>query len=145
MPRRKRGGTAARARKSRKRVAATPTPRRAPTARTLARRRTATKLPARTRSQDDSPSARPGRISALLASGRPADRRRKVAVRKPRRATRTGLPEYILPPRRDDENARSRSPTRCARKKEVRRGVIIATGYGGLNHTRNYKEHRKCR
>lgn len=63
------------------------------------------------------------------------------------RRTREGLPVGVMPARRLNENASRREtrPSLCTRKKETRRAVIIATGHGGVNNSRNYKEHKKCR
>lgn len=73
------------------------------------------------------------------------DRRNKMLARK--KATRSpGLSAALVPSRRTDADARSRpSKLRCARKKEVRRAVIIATGHGGRNGVRNYRRQQKCR
>lgn len=43
-----------------------------------------------------------------------------------------------------DENARTRSSKRCTRSKAERRGVILATGYGGINGATNYRRSKKC-
>ncbi len=58
---------------------------------------------------------------------------------RPTRRLQTAL---LSTPRRD-ENARS-PKIRCARNKTDRRAVLLATGYGGINHGKNYRKHKRC-
>lgn len=127
--------------------------------------------PATQPARSDSPRRRHG-ASSLVPSRRPLDRirsrterRRRTIVSRtlrddvpgqrqfrrddlqPRRRSRSGLPATTLSLRRPNENA-SREKTSgklCTRKKEVRRAVIMATGYGGINNARNYRKHEQCR
>lgn len=71
------------------------------------------------------------------------DRRDNLHGRKPV----IGLPSAVLQERRLNENASRQKTTRsvCTRKKETRRAVIVANGYGGINNVRDYRSHQKCR
>jgi len=108
--------------------------------------------------------ARPGRrrLASLTLRGRSSPGPRIARDRLPdgllyrrdslrgnaeRRSTNKGLPTSVLSLRRRDENASDNQTTRsvCTRKKATRRAVLIATGYGGINGARQYKEHKKCR
>lgn len=70
---------------------------------------------------------------------------RRATLRGPL-STRTGLPTTLMHARRSNENASGNKtrPSLCTRKKAARRAIIIATGHGGRNNARNYKEHKKC-
>lgn len=72
-------------------------------------------------------------------------RQRRADLRAQRRARRR-LPATGLPVRRVNENASDKQTTRsvCTRKKQARRAVVIANGYGGRNNARKYRRHTKC-
>ena len=68
-----------------------------------------------------------------------------LQVRQNRTPSRR-MPRGILPPRSLDASTRRMATTQgvCAAKKDTRRGVLIATGYGGVNGFRNYRKHSRC-
>lgn len=70
--------------------------------------------------------------------------RRAPLRRKP--STKPRLQESLLPARHRNEDASSSKTghRQCAQKKQKRRAVILAAGFGGRNNFRNYKEHRSC-
>lgn len=61
--------------------------------------------------------------------------------------TQKRLPKSLLPLARPYAIAHRETvpPKACARRKSERRAVIIARGFGGINHARKYREHTKCR
>lgn len=92
---------------------------------------------------------RSGRIANPRSQNNELSRRhrdRREALRQHRQRARTRLSSSPMSLRRYNENASRNKTTRsvCARKKEARRGVIIATGYGGINGARNYKRRKTC-
>lgn len=67
-------------------------------------------------------------------------------VRPTRKRTKKRMPRGMVSAPTRNENAPARKATNvCARKKSEKRAVILATGYGGINGRRNYKEHTSCR
>lgn len=75
-------------------------------------------------------------------------RNRRALLQQPTyRPTKRRLSERLVPARPHNEDA-PQGTTRqkvCTRKKAARKAVIIATGYGGINHSRNYKDRQSCR
>lgn len=86
----------------------------------------------------------PRRNRDELQTGR---KHRRANLRTSRENTARRLPRSSLPVFRRNENASDPQTTRsvCTRKKQARRAVIIATGYGGVNNQRNYRRHKQCR
>lgn len=88
-------------------------------------------------------------VAGLTRDEVPAKRRhRRDPVRsslQPAKPSR--LPTSVLRRRNYPENASQKKTTRsvCTRKKQTRRAVIIANGYGGINNVRNYRRHETCR
>lgn len=73
-------------------------------------------------------------------------RDRGVTVLPPRkRAARKRMSPALVSTRTLNENARPKTPAKCARKKAARRAVIIATGRGGINGAKRYRQHERCR
>lgn len=72
---------------------------------------------------------------------------RRARVLSQRGRTRARLSPALMPVRRSNENASRNETTRsvCTRKKQARRAVIIATGYGGRNGRRDYRQRSKCK
>lgn len=96
------------------------------------------------RSTDESP----GETRTQAVSRRAGLRVRRSILRPDRKKTSVArLPELVLSARPFDENAHRKTDARqvCARKKQQRRAVIIATGSGGINHAKRYRSHSKCR
>lgn len=85
------------------------------------------------------------RIRARLRDDR--IRNRRDPVQTSRKTAARGLPEPALSLVKTNAIAhRKQMPaTPCARKKQERRAVIIAKGFGGINRARQYRSHRKCR
>lgn len=69
---------------------------------------------------------------------------RGTAVPALPRAKKSRLPPTFLPLSRRNEKTNQSKATPCARKKETRRSVIIATGHGGINKARNYRKQKPC-
>ena len=85
---------------------------------------------------------RPSRPGTIRLSNRPLNRRGKMQPPKPSPARR--LPASLVSARKTNEDASSRKTTKCTQKKNVKRAVIIATGYGGINKAKRYKERKPC-
>lgn len=64
-----------------------------------------------------------------------------------RRSSGRRLPEGVVPAFLSDARKKDSAVSRrtCAGKKQVRRAVIIATGYGGVNGAREYARRKSCR
>lgn len=77
----------------------------------------------------------------------PSARRNRRSDLQSRRGPRKGLSSVMVSLRRTDENASALQTRRslCTRKKQARRSVIIATGYGGINGYTNYRRQKSCR
>lgn len=73
--------------------------------------------------------------------------RRDPVHRRSSIVTKEGLPVALLRTRKRDEKQDSMATKNrlCKRKKEVRRAVILASGRGGINHSRNYRRSKTCR
>lgn len=71
---------------------------------------------------------------------------RRVGVRRAVGAKRR-LSPGVLPALRRDASQKDQQVSRrvCARAKQERRAVIIATGYGGRNGARDYARRKSCR
>lgn len=91
----------------------------------------------------DSQSLRTNRENGLHSGLR---HRGTAVLARSKSAPARRLPQSVLSSRSLHENASSRKTTRgvCTRKKQERRAVIIATGYGGINNARNYRRQKKC-
>lgn len=86
--------------------------------------------PGKVRSRDEMPGERRYR----------GDRMRRSKAGAGLQATRL----QMLRPRRT-ASRKATTPGVCTSKKETRRAVIIANGYGGINNARNYRRHERCR
>lgn len=87
------------------------------------------------------------RFEGNTVPGRRLDRGENLLAQG--RAKRRRLSSGSVQVARRNENAYHKKDTSpklgCARKKEIRRAVVIATGYGGRNNFVNYKRAQKCR
>lgn len=102
-----------------------------------------TKLPATiARRRDRAQHSNPGKSGLQIRDGI-----RRSGLRPFSRRSADGLSKRVVSPRRRDETSRRKAatPRVCAEKKQARRAVIIAKGYGGLNGATDYRRHKKCR
>lgn len=105
------------------------------------RTRRSTRLEKRNRAAEKAADTRRQRTQAM--PGRLQDRR--SAMHKSPSRTSRRMSAGLLPARKRNEDASEKKTTTvCARNKASRRAVLIAMGYGGINHSRKYKEHKKC-
>lgn len=92
----------------------------------------------------DAPRQRTRMAGNVMLSGL-RNRRKKM---QPRKGSPTaGLSKsVVLTPSRDGRTDASKtSPAGlCARRRNSRRAVVIATGYGGRNGVTDYRRHEKC-
>lgn len=159
MRKRNRRGTGARARRSKRRPSRRAEPAPGRSAEThIPARRSATRRQTR-QSKALSTRRRVNRLSRNVESSRGIEgsrrRRNKLQARprKRRNALRTlgraplRLSPALVQVQRPYENASDKQTKRrlCTRKKEARRGVILATGHGGINGKKNYRRHQRCR
>lgn len=84
--------------------------------------------------------------AGVAGDGMPTGHRQRRANLQSQRKPRSGLSPASLSLRRTDAPASRVETTRsvCTRKKEARRAVIIATGYGGINNQTNYRKRKSC-
>ena len=98
------------------------------------RRRKRTTKSARVRYLSD---ASPGQV---VSSGVAFDPRKTLALSRVRRERPSVPRQYV-----DRRNYRVEDRRMaCAKSKSVRRAVIIATGYGGVNGVRKYRDRKPC-
>lgn len=85
------------------------------------------------------------RIRARLRDARLVHGGDNLPQSKPRPARR--LPQRPLSLAKTNAIAHREKmpPTACARRKQERRAVIIAKGFGGINRVKDYRRHRACR
>lgn len=77
-------------------------------------------------------------------SSRLRDRRARVLASRKTAATKR-VPSSVVSTLRAHEDAPRKSAAKaCTRRKETRRAVIMATGYGGRNGVRRYAKRRPC-
>lgn len=144
--RRKRGGGSQRRSTSRRRPGKTATPRGKPPAQKRAARRKNASASKKlsTANGGSGHTALPRSQRTNILQNRARDRRN--ILRKSSTTTRR-LPAGVVParPRYEDASTRKTTQSVCARKKQTRRAVIKATGYGGRNGFKNYKDQQSCR
>lgn len=73
---------------------------------------------------------------------------RRDILRPRKKSTTAGLSPALVLSRRGDarqDRSETQDRTSCARRKDERRAVIIATGYGGINRAKDYRRQTKCR
>lgn len=90
---------------------------------------------------DETPEAqRAYRLSGRL-------RNRGNLVQQPPRTVKRRVSPAVLPARAALEDAPKQKASRrdCARKKDTRRAVLLARGFGGINGRRNYAHHTRCK
>ena len=85
---------------------------------------------------------------ASLAARTPSTKTRRRGVRASTPTARQRLQTVVVPSQGTDENAsrrKTKSVSSCTRKKEVRRGVILASGKGGIHGRRQIRRSTRCR